>query len=266
MLRIVFFALIGTLPLPAAAHELWISPVEYRVAEGTTIVADFRNGENFVGTQLAFFDRSSTRLQVAGPDGVIDLTPRNGDRPAIDIDAGQAGLHVLAYETTPSRLTYKDWAKWMKFVDHKDLNAVAAAHAARGLPQEDFKEGYTRHAKALVAVGSGDGQDTALGLETEIVALTNPYASNFDQNMKIEVLYQGRPRTQAQVEIFERAPSGDVTVTLTKTDDKGQAVIPTQPGHTYLLDAVLLREPIRDVEDIAWETLWAALTFQVPPR
>ncbi len=248
------------------AHELWISPIEYRVGEGATIVADFRNGENFVGTQLAFFDRSSTRLQVAGPGGIVDVKPRNGDRPAIEIEAGKAGLHVLAYETTPSRLTYKDWAKWMKFVDHKDLNAVAAAHTARGLPQENFKEGYTRHAKALVAVGSGNGQDAALGLETEIVALTNPYAANFDQNMRIEVLYQGQPRAQAQVEIFERAPSGAVAVTLTKTDDMGRAVINTQPGHTYLLDAVLLREPMRDDDDIAWETLWAALTFQVPPR
>lgn len=231
---------------------------------GQEIRADFRNGENFKGTQLAYFSRSSNGLEVVGPGGRQSLSPRDGDRPAIQTTLAGPGLYVLAHETTLSRLTYKEWEKWQKFVAKKDLGAVAANHDARGLPRENFKEGYTRHAKALVAVGSGAGEDRRLGHQTEFIALNNPYAAGYNGAMRVQLYYDGDVRRNAQVEVFEEAPGGKVALSKLRTNSDGIATLRTKPGHRYLVNAVVLRDPRLGAKKVVWETLWASLTFKHP--
>ncbi|MEP4198143.1 MAG: DUF4198 domain-containing protein [Aliishimia sp.] len=249
---------------PSFAHEFWISPEQYQVDPGATIKASFRNGENFEGSALAFFDRTSKRLEVVTSQGIQKLTPRNGNRPAIVVPEAREGLVVLAHETSRSSLTYRTWEKFLKFAAHKDFKDIEARHDERALPRENFRESYSRHVKSLVAVGHGEGSDRELGLNTEFVALTNPYNPSFTQNMQVNLFYNGGLRPDVQVEIFEKAPSGDVVISLTRTNANGMAEFVTKPGHSYLIDAVVLREPQADVEKYAWETLWAAMTFAVP--
>ncbi|MFK7877811.1 MAG: DUF4198 domain-containing protein [Paracoccaceae bacterium] len=250
--------------VPAVSHEFWISPRGYTFALGAELRAEFRNGENFNGNQLAYFDRSSKRLQIAGPAGLQNILSRNGDRPAIAYQTTKPGLHILLHETSQSRITYKTPEKWAKFLRHKDLEQAASSHAARGLPPKGFREGYSRHVKSLVAVGHGVGADQEFGLETEFVALTNPYGDDFSGTMTVQLLYQGKPRPDTQVELFERPPSGKVKIRKLRTNSKGVASFATQPGYVYLADSVVLREPLGTDKKIVWETLWAALTFKVP--
>lgn len=252
---------------PAAAHEFWIEPQEYQVESGAPLVADLKNGQNFEGISLAWFDRRFTRFDMVSGDALRPVEGRMGDSPALQTDAPGDGLLVVVHETTESTVTYRDWEKFLAFVAHKDFTQAVAVHEANGWPKDLFREAYTRHAKALIAVGSGAGADRAFGLETEIIALTNPYADTFDGTMRIQVTYADAPRPDAQVEVFARAPDGTVAITLHRTDDVGEAVVPVQPGYEYLFDAVVLRpSPRAGTAENAplWETLWAALTFAVP--
>ncbi|MEP2642778.1 DUF4198 domain-containing protein [Roseobacter sp.] len=253
---------------PALSHEFWIDPQKYQVDRGAPVVADLRNGQNFDGIALAWFDHQFTRFETVQGDRVDHVAGRAGDTPALHTTApDQDGLLVVLHETTPARLTYKDWDKFLAFAAHKDFKTAAADHIAAGWPQQNFRERYTRHAKSLVAVGSGAGNDRAFGLATEFVALSNPYADDFQGQMRVQVLYQGTPRADAQIEVFDRAPDDTVTIRLTHTDPEGHATVPVTPGHTYLFDAVVLRpSPDAGTSDTApvWETLWAALTFSVP--
>lgn len=268
-LKRLFFVLCLALPLaPVMAHEFWISPDAYQVAPGGAITANFRNGEDFEGSALSYFDRQSARFDLAFGDEFTAITPRSGDRPALQIAApDQDALLSVLHETTQSRITYREWAKFAKFAAHKDFQGVEAAHDSAGFPREGFREAYSRHAKALIAVGTGAGQDQAWGLETEFVALTNPYVDGFDGKMRVALMYNDAPRTDAQVEVFDRQPGGMVLVSLYRTDDKGEVTIPVRAGHEYLFDAVVLRpapEAGTSEDAPVWETLWAALTFAVP--
>ncbi|WP_299280702.1 DUF4198 domain-containing protein [uncultured Tateyamaria sp.] len=247
----------------ATAHEFWIEPQAYQVSSAGKIVADLKNGQEFVGTSLSYFPRNFTRFDVVVGDTVRPVEGRMGDRPALDVPAPLDGLAVVVHETTPSFVTYKEWAKFQKFADHKDFANIKARHAENGFPEPPFKERYTRHAKALVGVGEALGMDRALGLKTEFVAITNPYADDFDGAMQVQVLYQGDPRADAQVEVFARAPDETVAITLHRTDEAGIARIPVSPGYDYLFDAVVIA-PISDSEEAVWDTFWAALTFGVP--
>lgn len=252
---------------PATAHEFWISPQTYAVPQGGSITAAFRVGENLKGSSYSYIDRRSARLAFQTGEGTADVPARVGDRPALDAVPAPVrdGLVVIVHETTDSTLTYRDWQKFLNFVDHKDFTGVLERHAARGLPQEGFRETYRRFAKALVAVGDGAGSDAPTGMETEIVALANPYTDDLSGGLAVRVLYQGAPRADAQVELFEK--SGDtVDVTLHRTDAEGVALLPVKAGYEYLVDAVVLRDTgIDDAEaGPVWHSLWASLTFAVP--
>lgn len=249
----------------ATAHEFWIEPETFQVAPGENITAQLKNGQKFEGISLAYFDRNITRFDVATGDTLTAVDGRMGDSPALNIQAGDDGLVVVVHETAPSFVTYKDWEKFLAFAQHKDFPDIAARHAANGFSPAPFKERYTRHAKALIAVGDGAGADRALGLKTEFVVLTNPYEIDFDGTMRVQLLYQAAPRANAQVEVFDRDPEGSVTITLHRTDATGIATIPVTPGHEYLFDGVVLR-PAHGSADAVWDTFWAALTFAVPAR
>lgn len=253
---------------PLASHEFWIAPEKYQVESGSAIRADFKNGQEFKGATLSFFDRNSVRFDVAVGGRMGTVTARSGDAPALQLPEGsEDGLFVVLHETTPSTLTYKTWEKFAKFAAHKDFPDAEADHTAAGWPRDGFKERYTRHAKALIGVGDGIGADQMYGLATEFVALSNPYEAGFDGTMKIALYYGDALRPNAQVEVFAMAPDDTVTVTLHRTDAKGEAEIPTKPGHSYLFDAVVLRPAADaggDPKVPVWETLWAALTFAVP--
>lgn len=264
----ILFLVAAVLPAGLSAHEFWIEPEQYQVESGERLQAKFKNGENFEGSTLSYFDRSSARFDMMADGETTEITPRAGDSPALDIAAPvENGLVVVVHETTPASLTYREWAKFLKFADHKDFTEAEADHIAAGWPRENFRERYTRHAKALFAVGDGAGADRPMGLKTEFVALDNPYVSDLGDTLRVRLLIDGLPRRNAQVEVFDRAPDGAVTVTLHRTNAGGEASIPVTAGHEYLLDAVTLRVVEgADAGDppLLYETFWAALTFAVP--
>jgi len=254
--------------LPAAAHEFWIEPRDYTLDVDARVMANLVNGEDFDGIRLSYLPQRVVRFELLHADAVQPLDPRIGDVPGLQADPQGDGLHVYGYQSTTSTLTYDDWASFQRFADHKDFLDIEARHRARGLPDADFREVYARFAKTLVAVGDGAGSDRPMGYETEIVALENPYTDDtLDDGVSVQVFYQDLPRMDAQVELFEKAPDGTVTVTYHRTDSNGIADLPVTPGHSYLVDAVVLREPAPDLaasSDAVWETLWASLTFAVP--
>ncbi|MFK7754425.1 MAG: DUF4198 domain-containing protein [Sedimentitalea sp.] len=248
---------------PALSHEFWIEPHKFQVEPGEDVIADLRNGQIFKGSALAFFDRRIERFDLVSDDRTVPVAGRMGDIPALATPVQDQGLLVLVHQTAPSTLKYNTWEKFQKFADHKDFPDIRTRHLARDLPLEGFTESYSRYAKALVGVGHAKGSDAPTGMETEFVALTNPYTDDLSDGFQAQLLYQGRPRGDAQVEVFERAPDDTVTVTLLRTDADGQVSVPVQPDHDYLIDAVILR-PMPEGDASVWESLWAAFTFGVP--
>lgn len=254
---------------PAFCHEFWIEPEQYQVESGAEVLADLKNGENFKGTTLAWFKKRFTRFETVAGDVRRPVTGRMGDIPALRTSDQPDGLLVVLHETSAATLTYREWDKFLKFVAHKDFAEAVKTHNDRDWPKEGFRESYTRHVKSLIAVGHGRGADRPFGLATEFTALTNPYDADFDGQMQVSLTYEGAPRPDAQVEVFERNADGLVTVSLFRTNAEGVATIPVTPGHDYLFDAVVLRpSPLAGSADYApvWETLWAALTFSVPTK
>lgn len=251
--------------LPATAHEFWISPKDYTVAPEGQVIADIRVGQNFKGGAYSFVPAKIVRFDLIQGDVVTPVTGVVGDRPAMTMQAPAEGLAIAVHQTGDYFLTYTDPEKFVSFVTHKNFDGVLEQHQARGLPDSGFRERYSRFGKSLIAVGAGAGADRVVGMETEIVALANPYTDDLVAGMPVQVFYEGAVRAMVQVELFDKAPDGSVTVTQYSTDDDGQVMLPVSPGHEYLVDSVVMRALEQTTaKDPAWESLWASLTFQVP--
>jgi uncharacterized GH25 family protein len=271
-MRLLFILVSFILTFPVSAHEYWIEPKRYVFPTNTSVTAGLFNGQNFKGSEFPYFEKNFRRFELAMGDRIEPVKGRLGDYPALSMAALGEGLHVALFQSSGDLLNYTDFAMFTRFVKHKDFPTALDRHIARGLPQADFLEYYTRFSKALLAVGGGAGQDRAYGLETEIVALKNPYTDNLANGanlaLPVQVFYRGAPRVAAQIELFDKDAEGQVVITLHRTDADGNALLPVTSGHSYLVDAVVLREPEAGSEaekkKAVWETLWAALTFAVP--
>lgn len=252
---------------PAQAHEFWIEPLAYQVAPDGMVQGELVNGEDFGGVEMAYLPQRYVSFTAALGMRRTNVENRLGARPALDMDPYGEGLHVVSYQSRMATLDYAEWEKFLKFATHKDFADIEAIHDARGLPRDGFTEGYWRFAKTLVGVGHGAGRDFRTGLATEFVALDNPYTDDVSNGLRVQLYYLDDLRPDAQVELFEKAPDGTVEITLHRTDAQGIATLPVKAGHSYLVDAVVLREPSAELAEqanIQWETLWAALTFGVP--
>lgn len=251
----------------AKGHEFWIDTRAYQVAPGESVLADLMVGTEFEGSRHSYIPRNFKRFEIWQDGRVTDMPGVVGDRPAANFVADDEGLIVLVHETTNLSLTWDTWEKFEAFVRHKDAEWVLEAHLEAELSQENVREVYSRHAKSLIAVGAGAGEDVVAGLPTEIVALENPYTDDMSDGIEVKVLYEGKPRVDVQVEVFEKSNSGDVRIFMVRTDDQGVATVPVEPGREYMLDAVVLRRPLEqpvDKKPYLWESLWANLTFAVP--
>ena len=261
------------LPGLGKAHEFWIEPLAYQAAPGAAVKAGLRNGQGFKGVDLPWFDRRNVRVEAWVAGRMMPLTGRAGDIPALSVPEAEPGVLVLLHQAAPARLTYAGWEVFLSFLDHKDLDWALEAHAARGLPQEDVTEVYSRFSKAVVRVGAAPLQgtvDVPTGMEVEFVALADPAAIGADGEMPVRLLYRDAPRADAQVEVYEKDAEGQVVTTRLRTDAAGEVRVPVRGGRNYLLDHVVLREPAGSVAGVdgkpapMWESLWASMTFAVP--
>ncbi|MCK0094499.1 DUF4198 domain-containing protein [Yoonia sp. F2084L] len=262
------FALVFSLfAAPVAAHEFWIEPLEYQVPAETTLEANIVNGQEFAGAKLAYLPQRFVNFVLFAGDASARVEGRPGDTPALQQNPVAEGLNIAAYQANNATVDYENWEKFQNFIDHKDFGDVLSLHEGRGLSVNGFKEVYSRHAKTLFGVGNSAGADRRVGLETEIVALTNPYTDDVSGGFSVQVYYRNDVRADTQVEVFEKAPNGLVAISLHRTNSDGIATFPVRPGYRYMADAVVLREPsaaLAERTGAVWETLWANLTFAVP--
>ncbi len=262
-LKIIFFFF----PCTLIGHELWVDTTDFRVEKDTEINLNLRNGENFDGFSLGYFDRSVEKLYWRQNGNQFNNTSRQGDIPALKIVPNENGLVTAVYVSKPSIIKYKEFKKFKNFAMAKHSQSSIDFHLNSNFPKENFSEIYTRYSKALLGVGGAKGSDKANDLELELIALQNPYTDDISSGIEILTLYQGKPQAFSMLNVFERSNT-DLRVNsfVVKTDAKGIATVKVENDNAYLIDNVIIR-PANDKllkdKGVIWESLWAALTFGV---
>ncbi len=249
-----------------SAHEYWLAPITYTVETGQQIDVDIRNGDNFAGSAFPYLPESYEEITFVGAGEQQAIASRIGDMPAIHPVAEQEGLYSVLLASTERTLTYEGWEKFNTFLSYHGLNSFVEKHRALRFPTTNIKEHYYRFAKTFVQVSDSGEHSTlstkdkdvlskAYGQELEIRIHNNPYAD--DRVIELELLYQGVPLENRQIELFSKA--GSVKRVVTKTDTQGRARFNDVVPGEHMLNAVHMVSATR--RGAHWKTLWASVTL-----
>ena len=259
LISLVFFATFSY------SHEMWLEANSFQIDTNDVLEVNIKIGEKLQGSNLPYIPNSIEEFYWSQNGVKNNIKSRLGDIPAFTKTFSENGLTSIVYISKPSIITYETFQKFEKFAVHKDLGPVKKLHLNYGFPEKYFKETYSRFAKVIVGIGSSSGKDSNFGLLTEFILLNNPYTDKSQNFVKLKLNYQGNPRSNAQVMVFERSLDNTVSIFTTKTSKDGIIKIPVKKGYDYLFDAVKLRKanPSSKQKSV-WETLWAALMIKIP--
>ena len=186
------------------AHEFWLEPLDFTVERGDSLQADIKVGQDLDGDTYAYYPSNFERFDLTVSDVTSPPKNRFAQKPAVDQTTTKDGLHVLTYQSKPSRLRYEKREKFESFLKNEGIEWVLDEHKKRGLPPLDFTELFKRFAKSLIKVGEGKGQDRLMGLPFEWVVLTNPYTQSSSETVTAQLFFEGKPFAASHVNVFIR--------------------------------------------------------------
>lgn len=253
------------------AHEFWIEPKKFIVKSSEKISGNLFVGQLMKGVSYGYYPKNFKRFEIKTNNDVKSLNGKIGDKPAIKIPAQGDSLVTIIHVTNNNTVLYNNWISFDKFLTEKNLTSVRAQHLQSNFPKTQFKEMYSRYAKALIGSGTSVGMDKKTGLEVELVLKENPYTHDLTNGLTIELFYKGRPRVDTQIEVFSRDTHKMVTKKIISTNARGQATIQVKRKTDYMINAIVMRQPTFDetaiknsTKPILWESLWASTSFTVP--
>jgi hypothetical protein len=242
------------------AHDLWIEPSTFHPAPGTTVAVGLRVGQNFVGDPVPRFSRLIEQFIVRQGGSDQPIAGLENIDPAGYFRADGQSTAVIAYRSLPSFIQLPA-AKFEEYLRLEGLERIIDARSERGERGKPGRERFSRCAKALLTGERTSAVVTQpIGLDYEIVPDDDPTAGAAP--FRGRVLYGGKPFAGAAVVALLRS---DPSVRLeTRTDDRGAFAFALPQGGVWLIKSVrMVRASF--FSDADWDSLWASLTFELPP-
>ena len=267
----LFFALAaGLFAATATAHEFWLLPDRFAAPVGATVRLRMFVGEQFAGDQVGFYTTlvSGAHHYTSGGDSDLGAAVPAAPIGDFPIALRTPGTHLIAIDSHPSQIELEA-GRFQAYLHDEGLDYVVKAREAAGTASTPGRERYRRNIKTLVTAGtpgaSGDRVFSRItGQRMEIVPQSDPQLLAAGQDLRVQVLFDGKPLANALVKFWHRRGSQSLLV-RTVTDDEGKAAFtPPWPG-TWMASVVHMI-PATDAPDVDWDSYWANLTFALPRR
>jgi len=248
----------------ARAHEFWIEPSSFQPTADRPFDVNLRVGQEFNGDAMIYLPESFERFITVNARGSKNVEGVTGDDPAARLSVAESGLLWIAYQSTRYRVEM-DTATFKHYLEKEGLDKLPALRARLHPAAKPVREVYRRCAKSLLAVGTKSTPSAfdfkkPLGLRLEIVPLTTLYPLTPQQNVQVQLLYEGRPLAGAQMVAFSKTKP-EVRLTQ-RTDKAGRVSFVLPHADIWLLNAVHIMPAPADAK-ADWESFWASLTFEI---
>ena len=254
------------IPVSVVAHDFWLQPDNFMPAAGADVNVRLFVGDHFANQkERAFQKKRTVRIQWFATKMTKDITARGqeGSKPFIQFSPQHKGQHLITLE--------RDWAhieleakKFNSYLEHEGLKNILKHRHDAGEDNKVGKERYRRYLKSLMQVGGQNDQTwkRQTGHRLEIVPLSNPYGHKPGDQLKVLVLFDGKPLSNAQIEACHRGPK-KVNIQSERTDKSGQVAIKLNYAGPWLVRLVHMRKCTED-PGYDWESFWSAFSFALP--
>ena len=250
---------------PAAAHDFWIHPAQFRLDRpgSTTLTLHVGHGGEHQRSQIRA--GRIRRFSAMAPDGEehdLRAALHIGDDSDAAFGLTGEGAHVLVLETDDHAQSHLPASRYDAYLAEEGLTPVALVRAQANRSGAEGSETYRRAAKAIIQVGQGGDQGQAsrpLGLPLEIVPERSPYALPRATNLPVRVLLHGRPLSGALLKLTDLDHDASPVAT-TRTDAEGRAAFALPGSGVWQLN-VVWSEPRPEGSETEYETTFSSLTF-----
>jgi hypothetical protein len=180
----------------------------------------------------------------------------------LNFESAHSGIHIIAVQTEPKLITLEA-DEFNAYLVSDGLPHMYRLRNEEKILDQPGRERYSKSPKALVQVGTEELGDhsTVVGLPLEIVPLDNPFKRKIGDTLRVRVLFQGHPLSDANLG-WDRPGDGEPASGTVRSNSDGEAIIPIQ---AVGLTTIRLTHMIRPkAEDYEWESFWTTLTFRIP--
>ena len=256
--------LLLTLGTVISAHDFWIEPSTFHPNVAEPVKIHLRVGERFTGDPVARNGARIERFVVVGPSGERPVIGRDGMDPAGLLRLDAPGLWVVGYRSKPGPVQLAADA-FEQYLREEGLERIIDDRAARKESRTPGRELFSRSVKSLLRSAdapASEAYDRTLGMTLEFVLDADPAATS-DGRVPVRLLHDGRALPGALVVAYRKNPGGAATEELrARTGADGRVTLAVKPG-VWLLKAVHMERAAAG-SGADWNSVWTALTFQVP--
>lgn len=256
-------AILASAPLPAMAHDFWISPSTFQAAPGSAVAVELRVGVSCPGDVVMRKDSRIDRFDVSlgGAAQPRPIEGKDGTSPAGSVTFDESGLATIVYAGRPAfiELAPADFEAYLK---EEGLEWVIDERRKLGEAMLPGREDYSRRCRSLVRVGEAapGAFDAPSGLDYEIVALHDLGRDALGTWVEFRVLRDAKPLAGALV---RASPCQEgAAAQKARSDENGVVRFNLNKPGPWLVASVHMTR--LDAESKAqWQSRWASLTFSV---
>jgi len=246
---------------PAAAHDFYIEPSAHRISVNEELTLKLKVGW---AKEIDEIPRSNTRIirfDAVTADGVRPVGGKHGQSPAGHATFDKAGTVIVVYQSNHSTVEL-DAAKFEHYLVEEGLDEIIEERKKLGVTQVPARDSYARFVKSIITVGDGTpaGFDRRVGLEAELVPLTDPRLGGTAQ---FQLWWNDKPRAGATVDLIRFEKDHITSVAHAKTDADGKVSLAIPSNDRWLVATTLMRDAPQELNlEGDYESLWVSVTFE----
>lgn len=250
----------------AFAHEYWLEPDKFFLAPDEKTAVRLFVGDGLKKEEEKPFQISRTnlfRLFSLKNDSDLKKMAANEAMPIYNFSAGSSGDYLLALERNWSYIKL-DAQKFEDYLREDGMEYVIGEREKLGERAMEGRERYSRFIKTILQVGERRGvtYKKKVGLKMEIIPLENPYSKKRGDQLKLQILFDGKPL--ADKSVFADSRDGEQSTNQKlKTDSNGKIVVKLERSGVWLIRLVFMRRCEQDCAETDWESYWGAFSFGV---
>lgn len=248
----------------AGAHETWLVPEQFAVAQSASLALDLTSGTGFPALDSAVEPERVMRAACRLGGHTFDVADRTAAEHSLRLQTSlaDAGVATIWVELQPRTIELQpnEVEDYLQEIGASDL--VRARWEAGG---RHWREQYVKHAKTFVRVGepaSDRSWSQPVGMYLELVPQSDPTTLVDGDDLVVEVLRDGSSLPGLAIGI--QREGGGSAGSMRKSDAGGLVTVHFDGAGRWLLHGTLLHAA--PGPDFDWDSHFTTLTLEVHPR
>ena len=251
----------------ALAHDFWLVPNAFHVAEGAELAVRGQTSSSFPTSESAVTpDRvAEARVLGASSDERVTGVTTEGTSLMLRHRPRSAGQQVVVVTVAPRSLRASG-PGFKRYMELEGAAELAARYEREGLlPKTDsITRRYAKYAKTIVEVGTGGPRafSRVAGQVAEFVPLKDPTTLRIGDTLPVRLLYRGQPLSDAHVhagQAAEARPAPDLSLV---TDREGVLRLPLATPGLWNVRTIHIVPSDRG-SGADWDSHFVTLVFEV---